>query len=88
MSRRILIRILVQGIDALMTALKNFGGGVIVISHDERFLTTVSKDVRKQCFSDGCPTDYTEQLWVCADGSVYKYKGDVQAYKVILLLSV
>jgi ATPase subunit of ABC transporter with duplicated ATPase domains len=29
-----------------MAALKNFGGGVIVISHDERFLTTVSKDVR------------------------------------------
>lgn len=58
----------IQGIDALMTALQNFSGGVIVISHDERFLTTVSKE-----------------LWVCADGSVYKYKGDVQAYKSLIV---
>lgn len=36
---------LVQGIDALMAALGVFAGGVIVISHDERFLTTVSKEV-------------------------------------------
>ncbi|KAG8789674.1 hypothetical protein FRC15_003743 [Serendipita sp. 397] len=54
----------IQGIDALMLALQNFTGGVIVISHDERFLTTVSKE-----------------LWVCAEGSVQKYGGDVQAYK-------
>jgi ABC-type uncharacterized transport system ATPase subunit len=39
---------IVQGIDALMAALQNFNGGVIVISHDERFLTTVSKEVSSQ----------------------------------------
>jgi ATP-binding cassette, subfamily F, member 3 len=87
-SRHVLTCILVQGIDALMAALKNFGGGVIVISHDERFLTTVSKDVRRLCSPRRRITDYTKQLWVCADGSVYKYKGDVQAYKVNLLLPV
>ena len=38
---------------------------MIVISHDERFITTVAKE-----------------LWVCADGSFTKFKGDVQAYKV------
>lgn len=29
-----------------MSALANFNGGVIIISHDERFITTVSKEVR------------------------------------------
>ncbi|KAG8866042.1 hypothetical protein FRC20_009146 [Serendipita sp. 405] len=58
----------IQGIDALMLALQNFTGGVIVISHDERFLTTVSKE-----------------LWVCAEGSVQKYGGDVQAYKNLIV---
>jgi ATP-binding cassette, subfamily F, member 3 len=87
-SRHVLTHVLVQGIDALMAALKNFGGGVIVISHDERFLTTVSQDVSRLCSPYGRLTDYANQLWVCADGSVYKYKGDVQAYKVNLLLPV
>ena len=48
-----------------MSALNGWNGGVIVISHDERFITTVAKE-----------------LWVCADGSFTKFKGDVQAYKV------
>jgi len=29
--------------------------------------------------------NFANQLWVCADGAVYKYKGDVQAYKVGVL---
>lgn len=48
-----------------MSALNGWNGGVIVISHDERFITTVA-----------------QELWVCADGSFTKFKGDVQAYKV------
>lgn len=52
-----------------MIALKTWNGGVIVISHDERFITTVA-----------------EQLWVCADGTFTKFKGDVQAYKVCVTL--
>lgn len=35
----------VQGLDALMAALAVWNGGVIVISHDERFITSVSKEV-------------------------------------------
>ncbi|KAH8981969.1 P-loop containing nucleoside triphosphate hydrolase protein [Lactarius akahatsu] len=44
-------------------------GGVIIISHDERFITSVAKE-----------------LWVCGDGTVTKFKGDVQAYKARRLI--
>jgi ABC-type polar amino acid transport system ATPase subunit len=37
----------VKGLDALMLALKTWNGGVIIISHDERFITTVADEV---CF--------------------------------------
>jgi len=36
---------IVQGIDALMNAIESWNGGVIVISHDERFINTVAKEV-------------------------------------------
>jgi ATP-binding cassette subfamily F protein 3 len=35
----------IEGLDALMAALDGWNGGVIVISHDERFITTVAKEV-------------------------------------------
>lgn len=34
-----------QGLDALMSALSSWNGGVILISHDERFITTVAREV-------------------------------------------
>jgi hypothetical protein len=34
-----------QGLDALMAALNSWNGGVIIISHDERFITNVAKEV-------------------------------------------
>ncbi|GJE94176.1 ABC transporter [Phanerochaete sordida] len=61
----------IEGLDALMTALSSWNGGVIVISHDERFITTVAKE-----------------LWVCADGTVSKFMGDVQAYKSLIVSNV
>ncbi|PCH33088.1 hypothetical protein WOLCODRAFT_92925 [Wolfiporia cocos MD-104 SS10] len=61
----------IEGLDALMSALSEWNGGVIVISHDERFITTVAKE-----------------LWVCADGSVMKFKGDVQAYKSLIVSNI
>ncbi|KIR75361.1 ATP-binding cassette subfamily F member 3 [Cryptococcus deuterogattii R265] len=57
----------IEGIDALIEAIKNFKGGVISISHDERFITNTSN-----------------QLWVCADGKVTKFMGDVEEYKKIV----
>ena len=40
-----------QGLDALMLALSTWNGGVILISHDERFITSVAKEVRLVCLS-------------------------------------
>ncbi|KAF9229824.1 hypothetical protein BS17DRAFT_689375 [Gyrodon lividus] len=61
----------IEGLDALMAALNSWNGGVIVISHDERFITTVAKE-----------------LWVCTDGTVSKFKGDVQAYKSLIVSNI
>ncbi|KAH6917162.1 ATP-dependent transporter [Coprinopsis sp. MPI-PUGE-AT-0042] len=61
----------IEGLDALMKALQAWNGGVIIISHDERFITSVAKE-----------------LWVCGDGTVTKFKGDVQAYKNLIVSNI
>ncbi|KAI0825394.1 P-loop containing nucleoside triphosphate hydrolase protein [Trametes gibbosa] len=61
----------IEGLDALMTALSSWNGGVILISHDERFITKVAKE-----------------LWVCSEGTVSKFKGDVQAYKSLIVSNI
>ncbi|KAH7884006.1 P-loop containing nucleoside triphosphate hydrolase protein [Phlebopus sp. FC_14] len=61
----------IEGLDALMAVLKSWNGGVIVISHDERFITNVAKE-----------------LWVCADGSVAKWRGDVKSYKDLIVSNI
>ncbi|GLB36597.1 putative ABC transporter [Lyophyllum shimeji] len=61
----------IEGLDALMVALQKWNGGVILISHDERFITTVAKE-----------------LWVCGDGTVTKFTGDVQAYKSLIVKNI
>ncbi|KAJ9124540.1 hypothetical protein QFC24_003332 [Naganishia onofrii] len=58
----------IEGIDALIDALKVFKGGVISVSHDERFITNTSN-----------------QLWVCSEGKVTKFMGDITAYKDIIV---
>lgn len=35
----------IEGLDALMLALSKWNGGVIIISHDERFITSVAKEL-------------------------------------------
>jgi ATP-binding cassette subfamily F protein 3 len=40
-----------------MVALSTWNGGVIVISHDERFITSVAKDVRGLLLSRICHSD-------------------------------
>ncbi|KAK4127289.1 P-loop containing nucleoside triphosphate hydrolase protein [Parathielavia appendiculata] len=54
----------IEAMDALAEALKEFQGGVLIVSHDVTLLQTV-------CTS----------LWVCDNGTVEKFPGDVQAYK-------
>ncbi|KAI6022573.1 P-loop containing nucleoside triphosphate hydrolase protein [Pisolithus marmoratus] len=61
----------IEGLDALMAALNTWNGGVIVISHDERFITSVARE-----------------LWVCANGTVSKFMGDVQSYKSLIVSNV
>ena len=54
----------IEAMDALSGALREFEGGVLMVSHDVTMLQTV-------CTS----------LWVCDNGTVEKFPGDVQAYK-------
>ena len=54
----------IEAMDALSTALNQFQGGVLMVSHDVTMLQNV-------CTS----------LWVCDDGIVEKFPGDVNAYK-------
>ncbi|KAJ7239013.1 P-loop containing nucleoside triphosphate hydrolase protein [Mycena haematopus] len=61
----------IEGLDALMLALEKWNGGVIIISHDERFITSVAKE-----------------LWVCGDGTVAKFRGDVQSYKNLIVSNI
>ena len=54
----------IEAMDALSRALGEFGGGVLMVSHDVTMLQNV-------CTS----------LWVCDNGRVEKFDGDVKAYK-------
>ncbi|KAI9814403.1 MAG: hypothetical protein M1827_003259 [Pycnora praestabilis] len=54
----------IEAMDALSLALRQFQGGVLMVSHDVTMLQTV-------CTS----------LWVCDNGIVEKFPGDVKAYK-------
>ena len=65
-----------------MNALKTWNGGVILISHDERFITSVANEVCRLLLMGHHCCLTSLQLWVCADGKVDKFRGDVQAYKV------
>lgn len=54
----------VEAMDALSDALRNFQGGVLMVSHDVTMLANVCK-----------------RLWVCDNGTVEAFAGDIQAYK-------
>lgn len=54
----------IEAMDALSTALRQFQGGVLMVSHDVTMLQNVCTN-----------------LWVCDEGRVEKFEGDVKAYK-------
>ncbi|KAI0025976.1 P-loop containing nucleoside triphosphate hydrolase protein [Xylariomycetidae sp. FL0641] len=54
----------IEAMDALAEALREFQGGVLMVSHDVTMLQTVC-----------------DSLWVCENGTVAHFPGDVQAYK-------
>ena len=54
-------------IEALADALKAYNGGVMVVSHDQHFITSVCNEIwviqnRKVCVFDGSFTDYKNQV--------------------------
>lgn len=55
-----------QGLDALMTALNSWNGGVIIVSHDERFITNVAKEVISVLVSAKCANCNGELSSGCA----------------------
>ena len=73
-----------------MQALDTWNGGVILISHDERFITKVASEVstRRGKVHVIRHLSSFRQLWVCADGTVKKYYGDVQEYKKLIVSNI
>ncbi|KAH8922302.1 P-loop containing nucleoside triphosphate hydrolase protein [Atractiella rhizophila] len=59
----------IEGLDALMAALNNWNGGVILISHDSRFIETVCKEL----------------WVCAGNGACELFKGDVNAYKSLIV---
>jgi ATP-binding cassette subfamily F protein 3 len=58
----------IEAMDALSDALRKFGGGVLMVSHDVTLLQNVC-----------------DSLWVCDNGTVKHFDGDVNAYKKRIL---
>ena len=80
--------VFIQGLDALMHAIQKWDGGVVVISHDERFITTVASEVITLYSFQRSVKLTISQLWVCGNQTVSKFKGNVEAYKVSLPLVI
>ncbi|KAF8249319.1 hypothetical protein K440DRAFT_660309 [Wilcoxina mikolae CBS 423.85] len=58
----------IEAMDALSDALKQFKGGVLMVSHDVTMLASVCT-----------------HLWVCDNGTVEAFPGDIKAYKKRIL---
>lgn len=54
-----------ESIDSLARCLKNFKGGVLVISHDMRLISQIA-----------------EEIYVCDNKSITKYRGDIMDFKM------
>ncbi|CAG9461390.1 unnamed protein product [Pedinophyceae sp. YPF-701] len=65
-----------QSIDALADAIEEFEGGVVIISHDSRLLSSVCEDVERS------------EVWIVDDGTVTPYKGDFEDYKDELIKEI
>ena len=76
-----------ESIDALVEAVKDFRGGLIVVSHDQHFITNTCGEVRRGVSSLRCyqmaiaQTIIVLQLWVVGGGKVTRFRGDFNEYK-------
>ncbi|GBF96295.1 ABC transporter F family member [Raphidocelis subcapitata] len=58
-----------QSIDALCDAVEEFGGGVVVISHDAQLLSRL------------CADEERSQVWIVDNGEITPYDGDFEDYR-------
>ncbi|KAL9239683.1 hypothetical protein vseg_013983 [Gypsophila vaccaria] len=58
-----------QSIDALASALDEFTGGIVLVSHDSRLISSV------------CADDERSQIWVVDNGTVEFFPGTFEEYK-------
>lgn len=65
-----------QSIDALAEALEEFEGGVVIISHDSRLLSSVCDDAERA------------EVWIVENGQVEEYDGDFKDYKNELIREI
>ncbi|CAJ2669288.1 unnamed protein product [Trifolium pratense] len=65
-----------QSIDALADALDEFTGGVVLVSHDSRLISSV------------CDDEERSQIWIVEDGTVRKFPGTFEDYKEDLVKEI
>ncbi len=65
-----------QSIDALSDAIKEFEGGVIIISHDSQLLSQVCEDEERS------------EVWVVDNGEIERYDGYFEDYKAELVKEI
>ncbi|KAI8476381.1 MAG: P-loop containing nucleoside triphosphate hydrolase protein [Monoraphidium minutum] len=65
-----------QSIDALCDAVEEFGGGVVVISHDAQLLSRL------------CSDEERSQVWIVDNGEITPYDGDFEDYRNELIKEI
>lgn len=65
-----------QSIDALASALQAFTGGVVLVSHDARLISTV------------CADETRSQIWVVDGGRVETYQGNFEEFRAQLVAEI
>lgn len=68
-----------DSIDALSQALREFAGGILIVSHDEKFLDAVCKEV---WVCEGGVLRKFEGADGCTDGVVRQYKKSLKVDEV------
>merc|ERR1712178_394127 len=54
----------IESVEALTTAVRNFNGGLVLVTHDARLITEID-----------C------ELWVCEEGTCYRFEKDFDGYR-------
>jgi len=76
----------IESVDALIDALKDFPGGIVVISHDQRLITTVCNELwvvqnRTVDLWDGDFDSYRQSIIDTMDDSLFEDEEEEEEYK-------